>query len=79
MRSGGWETAKDYRDLIKNKEEAVSLEQQNRVVKSEELIEKQLGELSARLETEPENLDVVPKNRRVDGDLGRPGRGGFLV
>jgi len=61
MRSGGWETAKDYRDLIKDKEMAVSLEQQNRAVKSEDVIEQQIRELSERHTKEPENLDVVRK------------------
>lgn len=65
MKSGGWETAKDYRDLIKNKEEAVSLEQKNRVVKSEEVIEAQLAEYHQRVEKEPENIDLA---RRI-GDL----------
>lgn len=61
MKTGGWETAKDYRDLIKDKDVAVSLEQQNRVVKSEEMIEQQLAELSARSEQEPQNVDVAKK------------------
>lgn len=61
MKSGGWETAKDYRDLIKDKETAVSLEQQSRVVKSEEMIDQQIVELYARAENEPENVDVARK------------------
>ncbi|SRR5579862_3559617 len=61
MRSGGWETAKDYRDLIKNKDVAIALEQQNRSVKSEDVIEQQVRELSARMEQEPENLDISRK------------------
>ncbi|MBS0661067.1 MAG: hypothetical protein JSR82_22845 [Verrucomicrobia bacterium] len=61
MRSGGWEAAKDYRDVLKNKDEAVSLEQQARFTKSEEMIEQQLAELSARYDAEPENLDVIRK------------------
>lgn len=61
MDKGGWETAKDYRDLIKDKELAVSLEQQNRVVKSEDMIDQQLVELYARAEQEPQNVDVARK------------------
>lgn len=61
MTSGGWETAKDYRDLIKNKEEAVSLEQQSRVVHSEEMIDQQLNDLYARSESEPQSIDVARK------------------
>ncbi len=59
MRSGGWETAKDYRDLIRDKEQAMSLEQQGRVVKSEEMIDQQINELYKRAEKEPDNLDVA--------------------
>ena len=62
MKSGGWETAKDYRDLIKDKEEAVSLEQQNRVVKSEEMIDQQLAELGQQYEKTPDSVDV---SRRI--------------
>jgi len=64
MKSGGWETAKDYRDLIKNKEEAISLEQKNRVVKDEEVITRQLAELHAQVESEPQNVDLA---RRIAG------------
>ncbi len=59
MKSGGWETAKDYRDLIKDKDEAISLEQKNRVVKSEEMITQQLAELHQRVEQEPQNIDLA--------------------
>jgi tetratricopeptide (TPR) repeat protein len=59
---GGWEVADSYRDLIKNKEEAVSLEQQSRVVKSDEMIDNQIAELSAAVQAQPESID---KSRRV--------------
>ena len=39
MKQGGWDTAKSYRDLIKNKDEAVSLEQKSRVVKDVDMID----------------------------------------
>jgi len=67
MTKGGWEEVassggqKDYRSLIKDTEMAVSLEQQNRVVKSVEMIDQQLVELYARSEQEPENVDVARK------------------
>ncbi len=61
MASGGWETAKDYRDLIKDKDQAVLLEQKNRVVRSEEMIQNHLADLSALYEQDPTNLDVVRK------------------
>jgi tetratricopeptide (TPR) repeat protein len=59
MKQGGWETASSYRDLIKNKDQAVSLEQQGRVVKDIGMIESTLAELSEKYQQEPENLDLV--------------------
>lgn len=58
---GGWETAKDYRDLIKDKDVAVSLEQQSRMVLDNDSIDQQLVELYARAEAEPDNVDVARK------------------
>jgi tetratricopeptide (TPR) repeat protein len=59
MKSGGWETAKSYRDLIKNKDEAQLLEQKSRTFKDLATIEAQLGELSAQYEQNPQGVDVV--------------------
>ena len=60
MQSGGWEREETtYRDLIKNKEEAVSLEQQGRIVRSDEMIDQLLAELHAKAEEEPGNVDVA--------------------
>jgi tetratricopeptide (TPR) repeat protein len=67
MTKGGWDevaregSGKDYRDLIKNKDEAVLLEQKSRVVLSSEMIDNQLAELGQRYEQEPQNLDVARK------------------
>ena len=62
VQQGGWEVADSYRDLIKNKEQAVSLEQQSRVVKSDEMIDNQIAELSAAVQAEPQSVD---KSRKV--------------
>ena len=63
LKKGGWEMeGTSYRDLIKNKEEAVSLEQQGRVVKSEEMIDQQIAELSAAVQEDPSSID---KSRKV--------------
>ncbi|MEI6081703.1 MAG: tetratricopeptide repeat protein [Verrucomicrobiota bacterium] len=62
VQQGGWEVADSYRDLIKNKEEAVSLEQQSRVVKSDEMIDSQIAELSAAVQAEPQSVD---KSRKI--------------
>ncbi|HEX3855875.1 MAG TPA: tetratricopeptide repeat protein [Verrucomicrobiae bacterium] len=48
-----------FRDILKNKAEANSLEQQNRVVKTEDVTERLIGEYEARLQTEPDNLKLV--------------------
>jgi tetratricopeptide (TPR) repeat protein len=62
MKTGGWDTAKDYRDLIKNKDEAAALEQKSRVVKSEEAIADQIAELRAEVEKNPQSVD---NSRRI--------------
>ena len=62
VQQGGWEVAESYRDLIKDKDEAISLEQQNRVVKSDEMIDDQIAELSAQVQAEPPSID---KSRRI--------------
>ncbi len=60
---GGYEALADgtgsYRDILKNKEEAVSLEQQARVEKSEDVAERLIKEYEARIRTEPNNLKLV--------------------
>jgi tetratricopeptide (TPR) repeat protein len=63
MDEGGYEALADgsgsYRDILKDKEQAVSLEQQNRQVKSEDVAERLIGEYEARLKTEPKNLKLL--------------------
>jgi tetratricopeptide (TPR) repeat protein len=48
-----------YRDILKDKEEAVSLEQQNRQVKTEDVAERLISEYETRLKTEPKNLKLL--------------------
>lgn len=48
-----------YRDILKDKKEAVSLEQEKRVQKSEDVSERLIGEYETRLETEPNNMKLV--------------------
>jgi tetratricopeptide (TPR) repeat protein len=57
---GGWESAKDYRDLMKNKDQAVALEQANKVQKSEDATAAQIQEIYAKYEKDPKNI-VYPK------------------
>jgi tetratricopeptide (TPR) repeat protein len=48
-----------YRDILKDKKEAASLEQEKRAVKTEDVTERLIGEYEARLHTEPDNLKLV--------------------
>ena len=48
-----------YRDILKDKQQAVSLEQEARMVKSEDVTERLIGEYETRLQTEPDNLKVT--------------------
>ena len=59
MKSGGWDQAQSYRDLIKDKDQAVSLEQKGRVVKSVEMINDQLNELYPQWEANQANSDLT--------------------
>ncbi len=66
MQRGGWDKEETtYRELIKDKEEAVLLEQKSRVVRDEEMIERQLAELHELAQQNPENVDYA---RRI-GEL----------
>jgi tetratricopeptide (TPR) repeat protein len=59
MTSGGWTQAESYRDLIKDKEVATSLEQQTRAHLSGESLEQQILETYQRHEAEPQNVDFA--------------------
>jgi len=61
MKTGGWTQAESYRDLIKDKEAAVSLEQQNRMALSGESLEQQIEETYARHQAEPQSVDLARK------------------
>jgi len=60
---GGYNALADgkgsFRDVLKNKEEAVSLEQEKRVQKSEDVTLRLIDEYEARLQTEPNNLKLL--------------------
>ena len=57
MKRGGWTEAETYRDLIKDKDEAISLEQQSRIRLTGEALDQQIAETYVRHQAEPENLD----------------------
>jgi tetratricopeptide (TPR) repeat protein len=58
MKSGGWEQAGSYRDLMANKDQAKSLEQKSRVVRDLEMIANQLAELAPQWEADQNNVDL---------------------
>src|ERR1044071_7349271 len=59
MKTGGWTEAESYRDLIKDKDRAISLEQQSRIRLTGEALDQQIAETYARHQAEPENLDFA--------------------
>lgn len=61
MKQGGWNEAESYRDLIKDKEVAVSLEQQSRMQLSGESLEQQISEVFAQHEAEPQSVDLAKR------------------
>ena len=60
MEKGGYEALAEgtgsYRDILKDKDEAVMLEQQNRQVHTEDTAARLIAEYEARLKSEPNNL-----------------------
>jgi tetratricopeptide (TPR) repeat protein len=63
MDEGGYGALADgtgsYRDILRNKEEAVSLEQEKRVQKTEDVALRLIDEYETRLQTEPDNLKLL--------------------
>jgi tetratricopeptide (TPR) repeat protein len=62
MDQGGYNASGDgkssFRDMLKNKDEAVKLEQSNRVVKTENVTDRLIKEYEQRIHTEPDNLKI---------------------
>lgn len=73
MAEGGYDAIASgnasYRDILRNKEEAVSLEQQNRVEKADDIAQRLIAEYEERLAQEPKNLklmrDIAELNTQV--------------
>lgn len=63
MSEGGYETIAggqgSYRDMLKDKQEAVSIEQENRQVKSDDVADRLMLEYEGRLAKEPDNLNLL--------------------
>jgi tetratricopeptide (TPR) repeat protein len=61
MKSGGWTEAESYRDLIRDKEAAISLEQQSRMILTAESLDQQIAETYSRQKSEPANIDLAAR------------------
>jgi tetratricopeptide (TPR) repeat protein len=59
MSSGGWNQAESYRELIKDKEAAISLEQQGRMQLTGDALDQQIAEVKTQQEAQPKNVDLV--------------------
>lgn len=70
MKSGGWTQAESYRDLIKDKNLAVALEQQGRMKSTGESLDQQIAETYQRHEAEPQNVDLARKLGALNEEKG---------
>jgi tetratricopeptide (TPR) repeat protein len=59
MKRGGWAQAESYRDLIRDKEVAISLEQQARMRLTGESLDQQIAETRERHQADPANIDLL--------------------
>src|SRR6059036_364446 len=59
MKRGGWTQAESYRDLIKDKDVAISLEQQSRMRLTGESLDQQIAETYTLHRAEPANVDLA--------------------
>jgi tetratricopeptide (TPR) repeat protein len=63
MKEGGYGALEggggSYRDILKDKKQAVQLEQEQRVEKSQDVTERLMQEYETRMQTEPNNLKIV--------------------
>jgi tetratricopeptide (TPR) repeat protein len=59
MSAGGWTQAESYRELIKDKEAAISLEQQSRIQLTGEPLDQQIAEVEKQQKAQPKNVDLA--------------------
>ncbi|MCS6770737.1 MAG: hypothetical protein NZ740_01775 [Kiritimatiellae bacterium] len=57
MQRGGWTEAQSYRDVMKDKKEAILLEQQSKAVKTSRDVEDLIAETREKIEREPQNIN----------------------
>ena len=61
MSTGGWTQAESYRELIKDKDVAISLEQQSRMQLTGEALDQQIAEMQALQQSQPQNVDLAQR------------------
>ncbi len=71
LQKGGWEKEGDFRGKMKDQEEAKSLEQESRVVKSDDMLENLIAETEQKLQEQPGNLAVARQLARYYREKGR--------
>lgn len=59
MSTGGWTQAESYRELIKDKDVAISLEQQSRTELTGDSLDRQIAEAKAKQQAHPNNVDLA--------------------
>ena len=64
MSAGGWTQVESYRELIKDKDVAISLEQRSRMHSTGESLDHQIAEVEALQKAQPKNVDLA---RRIGG------------
>ena len=70
MTTGGWGQAESYRDLIKDKDAAVSLEQQGRMKLGGDSLDQQISEAYARHQSDPANVDLAKRLGALNEEKG---------
>lgn len=75
LTEGGYEALEDgsgsYRDVLRNKEEAVSLEQEKREVKTDDVATRLIAENELRLAKEPKNLRLLRSTAELYAQKGQ--------
>jgi tetratricopeptide (TPR) repeat protein len=61
MSAGGWTRAESYRELITNKDVAISLDQQSRIQLTGEALDQQIAEVEAQQKAQPKNVDLAQR------------------
>jgi tetratricopeptide (TPR) repeat protein len=73
METGGWTTAEDYRDVIKNKDEAIKLEQESKAKKSDSDLDAMIADLQVKIQRDPKNINHYRHLARMYNEAGMLG------